>query len=101
MVLGNSSSGIVEAASFKIPAVNIGTRQDGKFKPRNVIDAKYDWKDIYKKILKAKSRSFNNSIKNIHNPYEENISTKNLVKIILKLKNTDKLLIKKFVKIKK
>ena len=101
MVLGNSSSGIVEAASFKIPAVNIGTRQDGKFKPRNVIDAKYDWKDIYKKILKAKSRSFNNSIKNIHNPYEENISTKNLVKIILKLKNKDKLLRKKFVKIKK
>ena len=42
-----------------------------------------------------------NTIKNIHNPYEENISTKNLVKIILKLKNKDKLLRKKFVKIKK
>ena len=85
--------------TIKIPAVNIGTRQDGKFKPRNVIDAKYDWKDIYKKILKAKSRRFNNGIKNIHNPYEENISTKSLVKIILKLKNKDKLLRKKFVKI--
>ena len=38
LVLGNSSSGIVEAASFKIPVVNIGIRQEGKYKPINVID---------------------------------------------------------------
>ena len=38
LMLGNSSSGIVEAASFKLLVVNIGSRQSGKFKPKNVID---------------------------------------------------------------
>ena len=37
-MVGNSSSGIVEAASFKLPVVNIGIRQDGKVKPKNVIN---------------------------------------------------------------
>ena len=43
-VIGNSSSGLVEAASLKIPSINIGTRQDGKFKPANVIDSDYSKK---------------------------------------------------------
>ena len=40
-VIGNSSSGLVEAASLKIPSVNVGTRQNGKLKPSNVIDVSY------------------------------------------------------------
>ena len=47
-----SSSGIVEAASFNVPVINIGTRQDGKFKRKNVIDCKYSWRDIYSNILR-------------------------------------------------
>ena len=45
-IIGNSSSGIVEAA-LKLPAINIGSRQDGKFKPLNVIDCDYQTKKYY------------------------------------------------------
>ena len=97
MMVGNSSSGIVEAASFKIPAVNIGTRQDGKFKPKNVIDTKSSWNDIYKNILRAKNKNFLNKIKKIKNPYESTLPVKRLIANILNLKRNDKLLRKKFI----
>ena len=87
MMVGNSSSGIVEAASFKIPAVNIGTRQDGKFKPKNVIDTKSSWNDIYKNILRAKNKNFLNKIKKIKNPYESTLPVKRLIANILNLKS--------------
>ena len=54
-IIGNSSSGIVEAASLKLPAINIGSRQDGKFKPLNVIDCDYQTKNIIRSIKKLKA----------------------------------------------
>ena len=50
---GNSSSGIKETAIFKCPVVNIGPRQNGRFRSSNVFDAKYDEKQIYEKIFKC------------------------------------------------
>ena len=52
-IIGNSSSGIVEAATFKKPAINVGSRQKGKFMPPNVINAKNDKNEILKKIRVA------------------------------------------------
>ena len=95
-IVGNSSSGIVEAASFKKPVVNIGTRQNGKFMPINIINSKYDKKSILRNLTLALSKKFNVKIKNLINPYESNTSVKNIVNLILKLKNNDKLLRKKF-----
>ena len=95
-VIGNSSSGIVEAASFKRPVVNIGTRQNGKFIPKNVVSTNYQAKDISKGIDIALSKKFNAKIKNLTNPYESNTSVNQIVKMILKLKANDKLLRKKF-----
>ena len=69
LMLGNSSSGIVEAASFKLPVVNIGSRQSGKFKPKNVILG-YHYKEIHNGIKKALSKSFKKSINKLNNPYE-------------------------------
>ena len=43
LMIGNSSSGIVEAASFKLPVINIGTRQNGKVHPINVIKLVNEW----------------------------------------------------------
>ena len=57
-MIGNSSSGIVEAATFKLPVVNIGSRQKGKLKPKNVIDTGYHHKEILKAIKKALSKGF-------------------------------------------
>ena len=44
-MIGNSSSGIVEAASFKMPVINIGNRQKGKFFQKNVIQTSYKRED--------------------------------------------------------
>ena len=95
-LIGNSSSGIVEAASFKRPVVNIGTRQNGKFIPKNVVNSNYHTKDILRGINIALSKKFNAKIKNLTNPYESNTSVNQIVKMILKLKINDKLLRKKF-----
>ena len=50
---GNSSSGIKETAIFKCPVVNIGPRQNGRFRSSNVFDVKYDEKQIYETIFKC------------------------------------------------
>ena len=96
-VIGNSSSGIVEAATFNKPAINIGSRQKGKFMPLNVINSKNNKNEILKKINEASSNKFKKKIKNIKNPYEPKIGIKTLIKIILNIKINDKLIRKKFI----
>ena len=97
-VLGNSSSGIVEAASFKLPVINIGSRQDGKFMPKNVINTSYTHKAILKSIRMAVSKGFKKKLKNLKNPYNSKMSEKKIVNIILNTKPNKKLLRKKFNK---
>ena len=99
IMVGNSSSGIVEAASFKLPVVNIGSRQDGKYRPKNIIDCKNNKNLIYKSIKLGLSKNFQNKIKNILNPYDKNISTDQISKFIINQKVNDKLLRKKFINI--
>lgn len=70
LVLGNSSSGIIEAPSFGIPTVNIGDRQKGRIRAVSVIDCSTDTEDILKAINKAFSKKFQKTIKDIINPYE-------------------------------
>ena len=62
-VIGNSSSGLVEAASLKIPSVNVGTRQNGKLKPSNVIDVSYSKTKILGGIKKAKVKNLKRNLK--------------------------------------
>ena len=50
VVIGNSSSGIIEVPSFRIPTINIGSRQEGRIKPASVIDTNYSFK-LFKKAL--------------------------------------------------
>lgn len=68
-VVGNSSSGIVETASFKVPAVNIGDRQKGRVQPANVINSDYECENIKAAWDKALSATFRKTIGNIPNPY--------------------------------
>ncbi len=97
-IIGNSSSGIVEAASLKLPAINIGSRQDGKFKPKNVINSDYQSKNIIKSIKKALSLKFQKGLLKMKNPYEAKSSVSNLLNIIINIKNNDFYLRKKFIK---
>ena len=99
-MIGNSSAGIVEAASLKVPTINIGSRQDGKIKPRNVLDISSTFKEILKAIKKARSKLFKRNNLNFRSPYEDKIRSDEVINIIYqKLKRKD-LLKKKFINIK-
>ena len=95
-VIGNSSSGIVEAASFHKPAINIGSRQEGKLKPKNVISCDYNQRSIKRAIEKALKKSFVKKISKFKNPYEEKVKLKKVIDMIVSIKNNDKILRKKF-----
>jgi GDP/UDP-N,N'-diacetylbacillosamine 2-epimerase (hydrolysing) len=63
VVIGNSSSGLIEVPSFKIPTINIGDRQQGRVKAISVIDCDANELDIKKGIQKALSQDFKEQIK--------------------------------------
>jgi UDP-N-acetylglucosamine 2-epimerase (non-hydrolysing)/GDP/UDP-N,N'-diacetylbacillosamine 2-epimerase (hydrolysing) len=69
LMVGNSSSGLIEAPSFRMPVVNIGDRQKGRIKAKNVIDVGYSLHEILKGIETACSVEFRKKIKNMKNPY--------------------------------
>jgi GDP/UDP-N,N'-diacetylbacillosamine 2-epimerase (hydrolysing) len=69
MVIGNSSSGLAEVPSFKIPTINIGDRQRGRMKANSVIDCEPTEKEINRSILRALSSEFKKICSNVTNPY--------------------------------
>lgn len=69
LMVGNSSSGIWESPSFKIPVVNIGDRQRGRRRSHNVIDVPCAKEAILGGIQRAVSRGFKESLANLANPY--------------------------------
>jgi len=95
IVLGNSSSGLVEVPSFKKATINIGNRQKGRIKADSVIDVEANENDIIKAINLAYSREFQEKLKHSFNPYEGNVSLNEIIKIV-KEYDSKKLLIKKF-----
>ena len=68
-MVGNSSSGIIEAASFKLPVVNIGDRQKGRLRAANVIDVRPDQGAIRAGIDRALSPAFRASLERLENPF--------------------------------
>ena len=70
-VIGNSSSGIIEVPSFRVPTINIGDRQKGRVSAESVINCDTDSKSIVAAIDKALDSGFRESIKNVDNPYEK------------------------------
>lgn len=81
-VIGNSSSGIVEACSLNTPTVNIGNRQKNRLSAKSVIHVDYDQGKIVKAIKKATSDSFQNFTKKCVNPYDPYQDGKNSERII-------------------
>ncbi len=69
-MVGNSSSGIIEAPSFGLPVVNIGTRQDGRVRAKNVIDVGNRREEITVGIERALDPSFRASLRGMANPYD-------------------------------
>ena len=94
-IIGNSSSGIIEAPTFAIPAINLGNRQKNRFRGKNVIDLEsFEEKLILNKIKIATSKSFKNKIKKAKNPYGNGNSTEKIIKILKETKITKNLISK-------
>jgi GDP/UDP-N,N'-diacetylbacillosamine 2-epimerase (hydrolysing) len=81
-VIGNSSSGIVEAPSFKITTVNIGDRQKGRLRENSVVDCEPSAASIETAIRKGISSGFQRTLKNTENPYEKEGTAEHIVSVI-------------------
>ena len=93
VMIGNSSSGIMEAPTFKLPVVNIGRRQIGRFQAKNVINIEeYEQNLIYKGIKKAITKEFKYTLNNIKNPYGDSNATDKIIDIIQNIEVSTKLL---------
>jgi UDP-hydrolysing UDP-N-acetyl-D-glucosamine 2-epimerase len=95
-MVGNSSSGIIEAPSFHLPVVNIGTRQKGRICAGNVIHVDCDRPVIVNGIKKATSDSFRKKLHNIINPYGQGHAAEEIVKYLKKINFEDQLIVKQF-----
>ncbi|MEW6679861.1 MAG: UDP-N-acetylglucosamine 2-epimerase [bacterium] len=92
-LIGNSSSGIIEAPSFKIPVINIGVRQNGRERSTNVIDVPHDKDAIVKAIKKALyDKKFLAQVKRCKNPYGDGHASEQIVKVLSTIKLDKKLL---------
>lgn len=83
IVLGNSSSGLAEAPTFKKATINIGDRQKGRIKAKSVIDCQPVKKNIIEAISLALSNDFKIELKNTLNPYGDggaSLKIKNIIK---------------------
>ncbi len=85
-MVGNSSSGLLEAPSFKIGTINIGDRQKGRIKADSVIDCSANKTDIEKAFERLYSKEFQNSLQNVENQYGNGCASKKIIEV---LKNVD------------
>mgnify|MGYP003644287011 CR=1 FL=1 len=83
LLIGNSSSGIHESSTFKIPTINIGSRQSGRLRPSNVIDVDYDRAKISEAIHTClSSPSFRARCESCSNPYGDGNSSARIVELL-------------------
>lgn len=95
-IVGNSSSGLLEAPTFKVPAVNIGRRQNMRFRGINVIDVPFKEDEVIAAIEKAMSKEFHDYMeKECVNPYGDGHSSERILDLLMNTKIDQKLLIKK------
>jgi UDP-N-acetylglucosamine 2-epimerase (non-hydrolysing)/GDP/UDP-N,N'-diacetylbacillosamine 2-epimerase (hydrolysing) len=92
-IVGNSSSGIMEAASFALPAVNIGMRQQGRERAPNVIDAPADTAAITAAMQQALRPEFREKLRGMENPYGNGTAAETIARVLTTVE-LDGLLIK-------
>ena len=95
LMVGNSSSGIIEAASFALPVVNVGIRQRGRERGRNVLDAEPTVASILEGISTAGSKQFRQSLEGMENPYGDGRASERIVSVLASVPIDEKLLIKR------
>jgi GDP/UDP-N,N'-diacetylbacillosamine 2-epimerase (hydrolysing) len=92
VIVGNSSSGIMEAPTFGTPCVNVGRRQNGRLQADNVINVGYSRDEILAAIQKAKTPDFITRAKTAQNPYGDGRATERIVRVLKEVELTEELL---------
>lgn len=95
-MVGNSSSGIGEALLFELPVVNIGDRQAGRIRTKNVIDSPTELQSVIQTIQVALSPEFKESLVGMVNPFKKGDASEIIVDTLLSVEINSRLFIKKF-----
>jgi UDP-hydrolysing UDP-N-acetyl-D-glucosamine 2-epimerase len=93
--LGNSSSGIMETPSLALPTVNVGLRQQGRERARNIIDAPPDVHAILEALRVAKAPDFRDSLRGMTNPYGDGSASEKIVQVLTTVPLSHELLMKR------
>jgi len=95
-MVGNSSSGIIEAATFELPVVNVGSRQRGRERGANVIDVDCRADLIGRAIEQAVSAEFRRAVKGMNNPYGDGHAARSIVDVLRSVPLGPSLIVKRF-----
>lgn len=81
-VMGNSSSGILEAPVFRKPTINIGDRQKGRYQAQSVIDCLPEKESILQAVQKAESETFLQGIESMENPFGDGTTSQQIIEVL-------------------
>ena len=94
LMIGNSSSGIMETPSLALPTVNVGLRQQGRERARNILDAAPDKASILERVKMAQSAAFRRSLEGMENPYGDGRASERIVSVLTSVVLGEELLMK-------
>ncbi|HUP35095.1 MAG TPA: UDP-N-acetylglucosamine 2-epimerase [Candidatus Limnocylindria bacterium] len=97
VMVGNSSSGLIEAPSFGLPVVNIGSRQRGRLRAANVIDVGHATEEIRAGLRRALDPAFRRSLAGMANPYGDGRAAPRIVEVLERIELGPRLIQKRFV----
>ena len=95
VLVGNSSSGIMEAASIPLPVVNVGLRQRGRERSANVLDAPADGAAIAEEVRRALDPAFRRGLSGLVNPYGDGDASRRIVDVLARAPLGEELLVKR------
>jgi len=95
LFIGNSSSGIMETPSFSLPTVNVGLRQQGRERARNIVDTAAETDGILKAVGRASSEEFKESLRGMTNPYGEGRAARKIAGVLTTVPLGQELLMKR------
>ncbi|MFH2007637.1 MAG: UDP-N-acetylglucosamine 2-epimerase [bacterium] len=95
-MVGNSSSGLIEAPAFGLPVVNVGNRQQGRSRARNVIDVDCSQKEIEAGIRQATRKEFRVGLAGLENPFGSGFAAEKIVSVLASVPLDSRLTMKKF-----
>jgi UDP-N-acetylglucosamine 2-epimerase (non-hydrolysing)/GDP/UDP-N,N'-diacetylbacillosamine 2-epimerase (hydrolysing) len=95
LLLGNSSSGIMETASLALPTVNVGMRQQGRERARNVIDCAPETEAIVQSVRRGLDLDFRVSLRGMSNPYGDGRAAERIARVLAECPLGEELLVKR------